>query len=75
MLDDPSLNVRNYSFSQYSRCPGDRDFKHPVTGQPNASHLLKKMSEFDKKRTVFVFASHRWLSPGNGKRGTASDGW
>ena len=43
MLDDPSLNVRNYSFSQYSRCPcstytgrlGDSCWKTPVKGVPD----------------------------------------
>jgi arylsulfatase A-like enzyme len=35
VLDDPTLNVRNYSFSQYSRCPGDRDWKKPVKNVPD----------------------------------------
>jgi len=31
---DATLLARNYSFSQYSRCPGDRDWKNPVPNAP-----------------------------------------
>jgi hypothetical protein len=38
-------------------------FKHPLTGQPNRN-LFRTRSRFKAKRTLFIFVSHRWLSPG-----------
>ena len=52
VLDDPSLNVRNYSFSQYSRCPGDRDWKHPVKGQPD--WLMNNCEEVPPQNISFM---------------------
>ena len=44
------------------RYGGDKDFKHPVTGQPNAN-LCRPRESFDASKTIFVFVSHRWLRP------------
>ena len=40
VFDDTSATVRNYSFSQYSRCPGDRQFpkKYDPTQFPDAKY-------------------------------------
>jgi hypothetical protein len=38
-------------------------FKHPLTGQPNRN-LCRPRSTFDYIVTLFIFISHRWLSPG-----------
>ena len=52
------------------RCGSKTDFKHPRTGQPNAeSSILRLKSSFDAAKTVFIFVSHRWLSPGQGAKG------
>ena len=52
------------------RCGSTKGFKHPVTGQPNAeSSILRLKSSFNEKKTVFIFVSHRWLSPGQGAKG------
>ena len=52
------------------RCGSQKDFQHPRTGQPNAeSSILRLKSSFNEKKTVFIFVSHRWLSPGQGAKG------
>ncbi len=38
-------------------------FKHALTGQANAE-LCRPKSSFDASKTLFLFVSHRWLSPG-----------
>ena len=35
VFDDTALSIRNFSFSQYSRCPGARQWPKVVTGQPD----------------------------------------
>ena len=35
VLDDPSLTLREYAFSQYARCPGKANWQHPVYGHPD----------------------------------------
>ena len=54
------------------RCGSKSDFKHSLTGQAN-ENLLKPRSEFEQRETVFVFVSHRWLSPGNAEQGHPDD--
>ena len=40
------------------RYGGDKDFKHPVTGQPNAN-LCRPHESLDALKTIFIFVSHR----------------
>ena len=46
-------------------------FKHPLTGQLNRN-LCRPRSTYNATTTLFIFVSHRWLSPG-GKDGHPDD--
>ena len=47
---------------QLPRFGSDKDFKHPVTGEPNAN-LCRRRGSFDADNTCFIYVSHLWLRP------------
>ena len=50
------------SHGQLPRYGRDKDFKHSLTGEPNAI-LCKPREDFDAATTCFVYISHCWLRP------------
>ena len=61
MFDDTSATVRNYSFSQYSRCPGDRQFPKkydPTAGGGTSAWAPYSANVAGSQRAVYDPVSH-----------------
>lgn len=54
------------------RMGSNGDFVHPLSNQANANSGLP-LDHFDRSKTVFIFVSHRWLSPRPGTAGHPDD--